>query len=273
LWTSTSGPGEPGHPPFAQAERVINVIDVSQSYAQQVVYEGLRRLGYEDAAGASEHLAYGKVTLTADAARALGAQVESGAGAVAMSGRAGLQVFADDLLDRLEALVAERAPEAATEAPAIAAAAARYYMLKFSNQQDIAFDFDEALRTTGESGVYLQYAFVRAGGILRKAGGIPGSEPGPPPPEVPHLDRALVLKMADYPRILAAAGAGRNVQLLAKYAFELASAFSAFYDNTPPVVNETDSDLRAWRIGVVGALQLVLGDVLDVIGIPTLERI
>jgi arginyl-tRNA synthetase len=95
----------------------------------------------------------------------------------------------------------------------------------------------------------------------------------PAPDTVPDLDRALVLKLAEYPRILASAGQERAIQMLAKYAFELASAFSSFYDNTPPILQEQDAVLRAWRAGLVAAFRLVLADVLDVLGIPIVERI
>jgi arginyl-tRNA synthetase len=272
LWTSTHGDGEPDAPRFAHADRVINVVDMTQAYPQQVVYEALRRMGHPGAADHSEHLAYAVVTLSPAAARELGLAVGEEAAAVAMSGRQGIQVWADDLLDRLEARLGERTAPAV--AAAIAAGAARYYLLKFSNQQPIAFDFEDALRTTGETGVYLQYAFVRAGGILRRLEeGAATAGPAAAPQPLAAPDRRLVLKMAEYPRVLATAGSERTVSVLAKHAFELATAFSTFYDNTPPIVSEADPSLRAWRAGLVAAARLVLGDALDLLGIPRLEHI
>lgn len=200
-----------------------------------------------------------------------------------MSGRGGIQVFADDLLDRLEAKVSERTGDHASAA-AIAAGAARYYMLKFSNTQIITFDFDEALRTTGETGVYLQYSIVRAAGIIKKASDprppaaqaqapAPAPAAAPPPAVLDPRDRELVLAMARYPRALATAAGERAPQALAKYAFELATAFNAFYDNTTPIVQETDAEVAAWRLGLVHAFKLVLSDALELLGIPVLERI
>jgi arginyl-tRNA synthetase len=268
LWSTTDGDGDPAAPVFAGATRVINVIDASQSYPQQVVYEALRRLGFDAAAERSEHLAYGFVSLTPEAARTLGADVDIDLAKVAMSGRAGIQVFADDLLDQLAEIIARRSADA--DAERMAAAAARYYMLKFSNHQEITFDFDEALRTTGETGVYLQYAYVRANGILRKVG---ADGPAPACQTLEAHDRQLVLRMADYPRLLAVAASTRSVSTIAKYAFELCAAFNTFYDNTPPVVSETDLELRAWRIGLVSAFRYVAGDVMNLLGIQPLERI
>ena len=275
LWTTLSDPeaADPGAPAFAGGERVINVIDDRQSYPQQVVAECLRRLGYDGAADASQHLAYAVVTLSAAAARELGVDVAEGQTSVAMSGRGGIQVYADDLLDRLVLRLVERMrdPDAAL---AVAVGAARYYMLKFGNTQPITFDFDEALRTTGETGVYLQYAHVRACGILRRmaAEGLDAA-PAPPPDDLPRPDRDLVLSLATYPRVLAAAAAELSAQTVAKYAFELATAFSTFYDNTTPILKEPDPALRAWRSGLVTAARLVLADALGVLGIPALERI
>ncbi len=271
LWTAARSEGDPDAPAFAGAELVVNVIDATQSYLQRIVYDSLRRLGYDDAADHSEHLAYERVTLAASAARELGANVPAGASDIAMTGRGGIQVLADDLLDSLAERIAERttAPGAA---PAIAAGAARYYMLKFSNNQKILFDFDEALRTTGETGVYLQYAHVRSSGIARRLDEA-DLAPAPLPRPLPLLDRALVLKLTEYPGALHAAGSNRSVLTLAKYAFDLATAFNAFYDNTTPVVQETDQALRAWRAGLVGAFRLVMGDVLDALGIPIVDQI
>ncbi len=270
LWTTTLSEPTTDAPQFAHGDRVINVIDVSQSYPQQVVYHALRQLGYEDAADRSEHLAYGRVVLSADTARGLGLDVPPGATAVAMSGRGGVQVFADDLLD----WVTQRAREQGAEpenAAAAAVGAARYYMLKFSAGHEITFDVEESLRTTGETGVYLQYALVRANGIRRKLDA--DLQPAPAPRPLADLDRALVLRMAAYPSVLATAATTRSAQAVARYAFELASAFSAFYDNTPPVVGERDPVVKRWRAGLVGAFGLVMADVLSVLGIPAIERL
>ncbi len=301
LWTSTRHELEhdPSAPRFADGERVINVIDDRQSYPQQVVYDCLRRMGFEAEADASEHLAYAVVSLSVEAARELGVAVDEDARKVAMSGRGGIQVYADQLLDRLAARIAaasaERAEtdeaaaqsgapartrpsdeEAAETAERVATAAARYYMLKFGTTQEIIFDFEDALRTTGETGVYLQYALVRASGIARKlaAGDAIGPRPSPAPTDgVPDADRALLLRIADYPRVLATAAQQREPLALAKYAFDLAVAFNRFYDNTPPIVAEQDEALRAWRGGLVESFRHVFGDVLDVLGIPVLERL
>ncbi len=276
MWTTARDGGDLDEPHFAGADRVINVIDDRQAYPQQVVYDCMRRMGFVSQADASEHLSYAVVNLSPAAARELGVPVDDKdkGKPVAMSGRGGIQVFADELLDRLEAKVRERTGDDASAA-AIAVGAARYYMLKFSNSQIITFDFDEALRTAGETGVYLQYAIVRAGGILRKnvTNEQAAPSPAPPPDAFDALDRNLVLAIARYPQALESAATERSPQTLAKYAFELATTFNSFYDNTTPIVQEKDEIVAAWRMGLVHAFRLVLSDVLDVLGIPVLERI
>ena len=166
---TTSSVPQPGAPPahFGGAQRVINVIDARQAYPQRVVQRALRRLHHEREADNSIHLSYEVVALTPAAAAELGVEIEEGRDSVALSGRRGIEVRADDLLDRAIARLSANARDAAS-ATLVAAGAVRYYLLKFSLNQIIAFDFDEALRVTGDTGVYLQYAHARAAGILRK---------------------------------------------------------------------------------------------------------
>src|SRR5438094_10155778 len=98
---------------------------------------------------------------------------------IEMSGRKGLGVKADDLINRLEAdaleEVSSRHPELSETAihktaRAIAVGALRYFLLKFTRNSVIAFDFKEALSFEGETGPYCQYAAVRANSIFRKLG-------------------------------------------------------------------------------------------------------
>ncbi|MEE8217340.1 MAG: arginine--tRNA ligase, partial [Vicinamibacteria bacterium] len=167
LWTTTSEDGESGAPAFGHAEAVYNVIDVGQSYTQSVVKAGVAALGYEVEAEGSHHLAYEKVVLSAATARALGYEVKGEEGTVKVSGRKGLGVKADDLLDALLAKargeVDARDPDrdpAAREATATAVAtgALRYFMLRFTRTRIITFDMEEALAFTGETGAYVQNA-------------------------------------------------------------------------------------------------------------------
>ena len=180
LWISTAVGGNSSAPAFGHAAIVYNVIDARQAYLQNVVTAGLRALGYEEQAARSVHFSYEIVALTPRCAAELGytlSEEDAKKPYVEVSGRKGLGVKADDLLDRLEtaarAEVDERHPdtpdmERAAIAHAIAIGALRYFLLKFTRTATIAFDFKDALSFEGETGPYCQYAVVRARNIFRK---------------------------------------------------------------------------------------------------------
>ncbi len=248
---------------FGRAQRVINVIDARQAYPQRIVQRALRRLHHEREADNSIHLSYEVVALTPAAAVELGVEIEEGRDSVALSGRRGIEVRADDLLDRAIARLSvnARSPESAQ---AVAAGAVRYYLLKFSLNQIIAFDFDEALRVTGDTGVYLQYAHARAAGVLRKV-----DDDGQliKPPAVLHAsERELLHGIEAYPRALTDTAAALSPSVLTAYAFSLASAFSDFYEHTPAIVREEDSGARRFRRALVAATRATLADALHTLG-------
>ena len=259
---------------FGHATRVVNVIDARQAYLQRVVHDALDRLGHHEQAERSIHLAYEVVALTAAAARELGVDVADGGPAVvALSGRKGIEVRADDLLDLAVARLAGKARDEAT-ARALAAAAVRYYLLKFSLTQIIAFDFDEALRVTGDTGVYLQYAHARAAGILRRteADG-DGGGPLPVPAELLPQERALLHRIEDYPWHLAEAAEALSPVVLTVYTLSLASAFSDFYEHTPAIVREEDAQVRRFRRALCAATRATLGDALRTLGMEALDEV
>jgi arginyl-tRNA synthetase len=269
--TASAGDGAVADARFGHAARVVNVIDARQAYLQRVVRDALDRLGHHEQAENSIHLAYEVVALTPAAARELGVEVADGGPAVvALSGRKGIEVRADDLLDLAVAKLRDKARDEET-ARALAAAAVRYYLLKFSLTQIIAFDFDEALRVTGDTGVYLQYAHARAAGILRKTadGGGDVVIPG----ELLAVERALLHRIDLYPRAVAEAAASLAPGVLAVYAFSLASAFSDFYEHTPPIVREEDPQRRRFRRAHTAATHAALGDALHTLGMAALDEV
>ncbi len=165
---------------FGHGARVYNVIDARQSYLQDVVVAGLRALGYDSQAGRSIHFSYEMVALSPRCCADLGIPLsdeDKKRPYVEVSGRKGLRVKADDLMDELIAKalieVASRhadAPQAEQRnvATQIAIGALRYFLLKFTRNSVIAFDLQEALSFEGETGPYVQYAAVRARSIRRK---------------------------------------------------------------------------------------------------------
>jgi arginyl-tRNA synthetase len=263
---------QPDAPPgqFGGAQRVINVIDARQAYPQRVVQRALRRLHHEREADNSIHLSYEVVALTPAAAAELGVEIEEGRESVALSGRRGIEVRADDLLDRSIARLSANARDAAS-ATALAAGAVRYYLLKFSLNQIIAFDFDEALRVTGDTGVYLQYAHARAAGILRKV--TDDGETVGVPTGLHPAERELLHSIEAYARALTETAVALSPSLLTTYVFGLASAFSDFYEHTPAIVREEDPAVRRFRRALVAATRATLADALHTLGMAAPDQV
>jgi arginyl-tRNA synthetase len=267
---------------FGHAKRAINVIDVRQSYLQQVVYESLRRLGYTEQADNSVHLSYEVVTLSAATATSLGVDTSDGRESYAMSGRKGIEIKADELINaaitRLrEARRQDGKPELTDEtAAALAASAIRYFMIRFNLQQIITLDMDEALRPNGDTGVYLQYAYARANSILRRlqeAGYELPTQQGEHPEQLEQSEWDLLRHIDAYPRRLAEATEQLAPHLLAAYAYDLAAHFSDFYEHTPPMVKETNERTKAFRAFLVQATTQTMNNVLRVLGFEPLERV
>jgi arginyl-tRNA synthetase len=215
---------------------------------------------------------------------------------VEVSGRKGLGVKADDLLDILEKKageeVAKRNPDLPADetrsiAEAVAVAAVRYFMIRFSRGKVIAFDIDEAVNFEGESGPYIQYAVVRAHNIFRKLRdreGVAEAEFLSPLGSIPtdelngssngHDLWALVLEAARLDEVAEQAVRTLEFSVLAKYAFGLAQRLSAFYQDKKrfPIVNEQRDDARRWRAAAVSYSRNQLAGALSLMGIPVPPR-
>lgn len=288
LWATTSTDGAPSHPEFGRAGTVINVIDTRQSYLQQLLKQALATMGHRAQAEQSIHFSYEMVALSHKTARELGYQGDAdGKPFVEVSGRKGLGVKADDLLDRLvdKALVEVRkrnadftADEARATAEAIAIAAVRYFMVKFSRTKIIAFDIDEALSFEGESGPYLQYAAVRAGNIFGKLRerehldetGVAAAIADLAPEAIASGDDAdalweLVLLCGRLDEVADTAVRTLEPSVLAKYAFSLGQAFSAFYHRCP-ILSEERADVRLWRAAAASYFRQQMTRALDLMG-------
>lgn len=297
LWATTSGETDPAAPPFGQARRIVNVIDSRQLYLQALLGQSLRTLGHAEEADHSVHFSYEMVGLSHRTAQDLGypADVGSTKPFVEVSGRKGLGVKIDDLLDVLESRarveVAARNPQASAEecrvtAAQIAVAAIRYFMLKFSRGKLIVFDMEEALSFEGETGPYLQYAAVRAGNILQKlrerealdvaqlrAGldQLPVDEWARSADADAHDLWALVFEASRLDEVVDQTVRALEFSVLAKYAFGLAQLFNAFYHQYP-ILNEPDLARRQWRAVGVSYVRTQLMTALQLMGIDVPAR-
>ncbi len=297
VWSTTSKDGAAEHPGFGRAERVYNVIDTRQSYLQRVVAQGLRALGHGEEAERSIHFAYEMVALTPASVQAMFPDQPLSAADMAkpyleMSGRKGLGVRADDLVDALLARasteVRKRNPDLSPEtldeiARRIAVGALRYYMLRFTRNRVVAFDLDDALAFEGETGPYLQYSVVRARNILAKVAERHGSAEADPErfceavslsaldPDTVHEQWTIALLLSRGETAVAQAVSALELAGVAKHAYILAQAFNSFYHRFP-VAQESAVAARRTRTAIVRLYHDGMIDLLGLMGIEVPER-
>jgi arginyl-tRNA synthetase len=302
LWASVASGGDPNPPAFGHATIVYNVIDSRQAYLQNVVVAGLRALGFTEQADRSIHFSYEIVALTPRCAAELGYTLneeDAKKPYVEVSGRKGLGVKADDLLDRLETAarteVDERHPaspeaERAAIAHAIAIGALRYFLLKFTRTAIIAFDFKDALSFEGETGPYCQYAVVRARNIFRKLREQQAEREQQPTFDLASLTTVeqgaaarlfsgpdgnafweVVLLAGSLDTQIEAAVAAQEPAFIAKYAFQLAQAFNLFY-HRHRILTEEDAEKKTFLLQLCRLVELQLVAALELLGIESPEK-
>jgi arginyl-tRNA synthetase len=298
LWSTTSTDGDSLAPPFGRAARTYNVIDSRQMYLQALLRQALKRLGYIREADNSVHFSYEMVALSHATARELGHDPGDGPSKpfVEVSGRKGLGVKIDDLLDlltsRASAEVAKRNPEFSSEecgrvGRMIAVGAIRYFMLKYSRGKLIVFDIQEALSFEGETGPYLQYSAVRAVNIFQKLQEREGLSEAAIVAALPDIDAAelarddadgadhtlwaVVLEASRLDEVVDQVVRSLEFSGLAKYAFGLAQRFNAFYHRYP-ILNEEERGRKYWRAAGVAYFRAQLTSALHLMGIEVPPR-
>jgi arginyl-tRNA synthetase len=291
VYITTAKPEPPPDRQFGHGEWVYNVIDSRQSYLQDVVVAGLRALGYNQQADRSIHFSYEMVALTPATCVELGIELseeDKKKTYVEVSGRKGLGVKADDLIDKLIEKALEEVDSRHPEAPAeerrliageIAIGALRYFMLKFTRNSVIAFDLREALSFEGDTGPYVQYTAVRAGNILRKLTERGGTLPDFAR-ELGQEALARQLALEDFWQLLLMASksdaaieraiASGEPAHVAKYAFQLAQAFNNFYHGYQ-VLSEEDREKRIFLLWITSYFRDQLERTLGVLGIAVPE--
>jgi arginyl-tRNA synthetase len=289
-WISTTQGVEP-HPQFGGASAIYNVIDVRQSDPQANLVEALRGMGYIDQADHCIHFGYEKVALTPRCALDLGFEVapeDLNSPYILVSGRKGFGVKADDLIDSLIAATRAEVDSRQTGrdeaerqriAEQIAIGALRYFMLKFTRNSVIAFDFKDALSFEGETGPYVQYAVVRIRNIFRKGdttpeavlaefdavhGGIPEYLSGEDNEDI----WALWLRAGRRTLVLDQCISTSEPAYLAKHAFQLAQEFSNFYHNHH-ILTEEDPARKMFLLATAAVALRELVTVLSWLGIES----
>ena len=289
-WISTEN-GESHHPHFGGAQAIYNVIDSRQSDPQANVIQALRGMGHTAEADHYTHFSYEMVALTPRGAAELGYDVpeeDRSRSYIEVSGRKGFGVKADDLIDKL--IAATRAEVDARQtgrdeterqriAEQIAIGALRYFMLKYTRNSVIAFDFKDALSFEGETGPYIQYAVVRARNIFRKGATTPEAVLG----EFANIDAspyltgedvediwALWLRAGRRTAVLEQAIATSEPAYLAKHAFQLAQEFNNFY-HKHHILTEEDPARKTFLLATAAIALRELVRVLGWLGIESPE--
>ena len=289
-WISAEKGDEP-HPHFGGAQAIYNVIDTRQSDPQANVIQALRGMGYTDQANRYTHFSYEMVALTPRCAVELGYDVSAEDLArpyIEVSGRKGFGVKADDLIDKLIAATRAEVDSRQTGsddierqkiAEQIAIGALRYFMLKFTRNSVIAFDFKDALSFEGETGPYIQYAVVRARNIFRKAATAPEDvlrefaaiDPAPYLAGEENEDIwALWLRAARRALVLEQCISTSEPAYLAKHAFQLAQEFNNFY-HRHHILTEEDPARKTFLLATAAAALRELVVVLTWLGIESPE--
>ncbi len=288
------GTGTPEHFKASGADYVFNVIDSRQSDAQANVKEALRAMGYATQADQLRHFTYEMVALTPRCAKELGYVIspdDESRPYIEVSGRKGFGVKADDLIDKLEESALEKvnaanlqleAYERAKIATQIAIGALRYFMLKYTRNSVIAFDFKDALSFEGETGPYIQYAVVRIRNIFRKGGtepeaalaGLAGTACSSLSDYLSGEENediwSLWLRAGRFSKILAQCIATSEPAYLAKHAFQLAQEFANFY-HRHHILTEEDPARKTFLLATAAVTLRELVRALALLGIESPE--
>lgn len=254
----------------ASPDGLINVIAVDQTQAQVAVKQGIAAAGFEDAAERIVHLAYGLVTTPEGK----------------LSGRRGA-ISGDGVIEQAVSVALERVRERRSEdlnehemseiAEAVGIGAVRYFLVQYNPLREIVFKADDVVSYDGNTGLYVQYALVRTFAILRKA----TDDQGIDSEQIAEADasllqheqeRRLAFHLAQYPTTVTDAARTRSVNLIAEFAFDLATIFNGFYRDCQ-VLGAPTAELRDARLRLVRTVRDVLSNACGVLGVPVIERL
>ncbi len=235
---------------YGNADIVVNVIGMEQTYPQQVIKVVLNKLGYKEESEKSIHLAYGLVKMKDEK----------------LSGRKGTWkgYTADELLE--EGIKRVKGKINDTEyAIKIALSAIKFSFLKISPSKELIFDWDRALTLEGDSGPYLLYSYVRASSIIKKSkykGEIQNKD------TFNKHERALILQLSKFNDYVIKSAKYYDPSILTNYLLETAKQFHSFYSNVRVIGTEEESK----RIYIITHFKNILEKGLNLLGISTVDR-
>lgn len=274
LWQSTLEKTSVAKQNFS-AKKVITVIDSRQSRLQKIVTDIMSK--FTSNPNSYVHLAYESVTLSSDTAKQLG--MDTGGKQTQMSGRKGLYVNADSVYDVLKTKTIQETRKRNQDmdgktveliAHQVAVGTLRYEMIKPDLDKIITFDLTKSLSLEGDTAPYIQYTYARAGRILEKAQSSPNFDS-----EFELLNNEFeieLIKMIGLFEIHVRDAANNlSPKVIAKYCYNLAVAFNAFYEHVK-VIDSGDDSLTNARLCLVSSFQSTIHKALNLLGIPSPER-
>jgi arginyl-tRNA synthetase len=278
LWATTLNPnaGNLGHPTFNSGEKVITIIDSRQARLQRIIATVLSHLQTNN--DRYIHLAYEAMTLSADTAKSLGLDIGDRQ-FMHISGRKGIYINADYILDKLQTTayqeVRKRNPDISNDitnriAEEISTSAIRYNLIKQDLDKIITFDIVDSLSLEGNTGPYLQYTYARSQRILEKYGNknVSSENFGL---LIQEAEVDLIKTIAKMDLVIEETVKTLNPKLLARYAYDLATAFNIFYEKVP-VLREKNKETMFSRLALVKAFGDTLKNIFNVLGISALEN-
>jgi arginyl-tRNA synthetase len=278
LWATTLNPNAAnlGHPTFNSGEMVITIIDSRQARLQRIITTVLSHLQTNN--DRYIHLAYEAMTLSADTAKSLGLDIGDRQ-FMHISGRKGIYINADYILDKLQTTayqeVRKRNPDISNDitnriAEEISISAIRYNLIKQDLDKIITFDIVDSLSLEGNTGPYLQYTYARSQRILEKYGNknVSSENFGL---LIQEAEVDLIKTIAKMDLVIEESVKTLNPKLLARYAYDLATAFNIFYEKVP-VLREKNKETMFSRLALVKAFGVTLNNIFNVLGISALEN-
>lgn len=258
LYSTTVGSSGTKMDDFSNADKIVNIIDTTQTYPQESVKQALRILGYVEEAENYNHVNYGFVFLSPNSAKKLGIEVSEDETKIKISGRRGTVLsvtsFTKLLSDRLSELH-DKSPSI----EAVAKGALKFEMLKYDTYQDIIFDIDSALDQKGFSAPYLQYTYARALSLVNKANSGNSNPVFNQNIGISDLERDVLRILSRYHEVIGRTYENFAPHYLCTYLFELSQSFNSLYNSQTVIGADNEEFLLSLSNSVINVLSSGLG--------------
>lgn len=245
--------------------RMIYVVADEQNYHFQVLFETMKRL-QEPYADGLHHLSYGMVDLPSGK----------------MKSREGTVVDADDLIEEVIAEARADSAERDTLADAtaeekeatiqkIALAALKFHIIKVHPKKRMTFDPKESVDLQGQTGPYIQNAYVRIRSVIRKAEQLGSLSAAAQYAQTEPAEKDLLAQLYAFPDVIEAAAKDYDPSHVASFCYQLAKSYHKFYHDHS-ILGAADESARDFRLMLSIATGNVLRKGMDLLGIETPER-